>query len=55
MIGEHLSDAGEADFLFEIGWVDHWLKLLGRKGTQFYYKKFQIETMFYLRFTVKLQ
>ena len=34
MVRKHLSDAGEADFLFEIGWVDHGVRVLGRKGIQ---------------------
>ena len=31
MVGEPLSDGGEADFLFEIGRVDHFYENLGAK------------------------
>ena len=34
MVGEHLADAGEADFLFKIGWVNHGLSVLECKSTQ---------------------
>jgi hypothetical protein len=31
MLGEHLADAFEADFLFKIGWINHCLSFRAQK------------------------